>query len=133
MPADRFDIVNAATGQSIMSGPLDLIMTALPGTHARIAQERRNAETAIKLARADADLRSREAAVRAEAIRLLADRADDLARRLDSFAVRQEARQRHAEAEEQRQIAEHMAEPARSRHAHRRHTASRRACCASAR
>jgi hypothetical protein len=103
MAADRFDLVNSATGQPIMSG-LDLVLTALPDTHARIDQERRIADSAAALGRAEAAIQAREAAVRAEAIRLIVDRAEDLARRLDAYTTRRDARRRRAEAKEQERI-----------------------------
>jgi hypothetical protein len=55
-----------------MSGDLDLFMSALSDTHARIAQEARIAEAQAALTDTAAELHGREAQIRAEHIRILA-------------------------------------------------------------
>jgi hypothetical protein len=61
-----------------MSGDPDLFMSVLPDTHARIAQEKRIAEAQAALTDTAAELHEREAQIRAEHIRILADAADAL-------------------------------------------------------
>jgi hypothetical protein len=76
------------------------IFENLPDTYARFAQERRIADSTAALGRAEAVIQAREAAVRAEAVCLIADQDTALGRSLDSYTARRDARLRQAEERE---------------------------------
>jgi hypothetical protein len=92
MPPNQFYLVNASNGQTIMYGDLDLFMSALPDTHARIAQEERIAEAQAALTDTATELHERDVQIRAEHIRILAHVTDALTRRPEIARISQEGR-----------------------------------------